>query len=48
VVVDYIIKMKTTFDINLDLYVAFKQNGCNKNMDLKRSCQLKKLLFIYL
>ena len=35
---DYINILKTTFDSNFDLYKAFKQY---KNMETKRSCQLK-------
>ena len=38
VVGDYINIMKTTFDLNLDFYQAFRQHGYTK-METKRSCQ---------
>ena len=38
---------KTTFDFNFDLYPAL--NSMNKqNMETKRSCKLKYILFNYL
>ena len=40
-------KLKRTFNFNFDLYQAFKQHGYT-NMETKRSCQLKKMLFKYL
>ena len=48
VVGDNINIRKTTFDLNFDFYKAFKQAWVHKNMKIKRSCQLKKLLFNYL
>ena len=45
---DYFNIIKTTFDFNFDLYQAFYQALIHKNMDRKRYCQIKKLLFIYL
>ena len=44
VVGDYINRMKTTFDFNFDLHQAVKQHGYI-NKEVKKSCQLKKLLF---
>ena len=39
--------MKTTFGFNFDLYQAFNQPDYT-NMEAKRSCSFKKLLFIIL
>ena len=36
--------MKTTFNLNFNLYKAFKPQN-PKNLETKRSCQLNKLLF---
>ena len=33
--------MKTTFDINFDLYQAFKQHGRSKNMEWKQKEAVK-------
>ena len=40
---DYINTMKTTFDLNFDLYQAVKQHGRINIKVLKRSCQLKSV-----
>ena len=44
---DYINIMKTTFDLNFDVYSTFKSMDSQK-METKRTCQLKKILFNYL
>ena len=38
---DYINTMKTTFDLNFDLYQAFKQHGYTKNGN-KEKLSIKK------
>ena len=48
VVGDNINIRKTTFELNFDIYQAFKQHGIYKNMKTKKSCQFKKLHFNYL
>ena len=40
-VVDSINIMKTTFEINFDLYQAFKQNGCTKTWKQKEAVNQK-------
>ena len=47
VVGDYINIMKTTFDFNF-IYIKLLNMDTLKNMKTKKSCQLKKLIFINL
>ena len=48
VVSDHINTMETTFDFNFDLFQAVKHPWKRINIEAKRTCQLKKLLFDYL
>jgi len=46
----YINTMKTTYDLNFDLYRSGKQDGCtiHINIVVREAVDLKKLLFDYL